>query len=209
MMNSRSQQRTSSRSRRGRADAGRAWGLGPDGGPALPPHERRRRTRVTLAIAAVLAGAGWIACSDPLGPEQSELEEARARWEAHGSPFYRFTFQRSCFCAPAIIRPARIEVHNRVVVSAVDPDTGDPLDPPQEGFLTIDDLFDEIQEIIDLKADEIQASYDEDYGYPLNVVVDWITNAIDDEMSFQVTDYADIFMAQLSQPAQRGALSSK
>jgi hypothetical protein len=119
-----------------------------------------------------------------------------------------FTFQRSCFCPPAIIRPVRIRVQDGVVVSAVDPGTGDPLDPPQDGFPTIDDLFDEIQEAID-GADQIEASYDEDRGYPIHVFMDWITNAIDDEMSFQVTDYADVFGAQLSHPAQQGVGSSK
>jgi len=202
-MSSRSQHRTSSRSRRARVDAGQTWGVGPDGGPAFPPRVRRRRTRVTLVVLAVLAGAGSTACSDPLGPEQDELGKARARWEAHGSQFYSFTFQRGCFCPPAITRPVRIEVWDGVVVSAVDPDTGDPLDPPQEGFPTIDDLFDEIQESIDREADEIQATYDEDLGYPVNVFVDWIINAIDDEMSFHVTDYTEALTAQASLPRTR------
>jgi hypothetical protein len=187
------------------------WKRGSGEGPAFPPRTLRWCGQITLAVAGVVAAASWIACSDPLGPEQDELGKARARWEAHGVQFYGFTFQRGCFCPPAITRPVRIEVWDGVVVSAVDPDTGDPLDPPQEGFPTIDDLFDEIQEAIDREADEIQASYDEDFGYPVNVFVDWITNAIDDEMSFQVTDYTEALaaQAQLSHPAHRGAGSSK
>jgi hypothetical protein len=152
--------------------------------------ERRSPIALTGALTALLA-SGAISCSNPLGPEQSELDHARVRWESRLPVLYEFRFQRGCFCPPEIVRPVRITVSNGVVISAVDPDTNEPVDPPLNGFPTIDDLFDEIQDAIDRDAARIDATYDESFGYPVQVFVDWILNAIDDEMSFQVSDYVE------------------
>ena len=141
-----------------------------------------------------------MSCSNPLGPEQSQLDRARNRWEAHGSGFYGFHFQRGCFCPQEIVRPVRIEVWDGVVVSAVDPDTNEPLDPPPDGFSTIDDLFDEIQDAIDRGAHSVDATYDESFGYPIHVFIDWILNAVDDEMSFQLSDYTEALTQQATVP---------
>ncbi len=138
-----------------------------------------------------LLASGAISCSDPVGPERSELDRARGRWESRPPVVYEFRFQRSCFCPRELVRPVRITVSNGVVISAVDPDTNEPVTPPLNGFPTIDDLFDEIQDAIDREADDIDATYDEAFGYPVQVFIDWIRNAIDDEMSFQVSDYVD------------------
>ena len=141
-----------------------------------------------------------MSCSSALGPEQSELDRARGRWESVGSESYGFRFQRGCFCPPEIVRPVRIEVRDGVVISAVDPDTNEPVDPPPDGFPTIDDLFDEIQDAIDRGAHTVDATYDESFGYPVQVFIDWIRNAIDDEMSFQLSEYAEALTQQATVP---------
>lgn len=171
-----------------------------------------------MVAPAVLFAVAATGCSDPLGPEQSELERARAMWEAHAPVLYQFQLQRACFCPRAYVRPVRITVSDGVVVSAVDPATNKPLDPPSDGFPTVDDLFDEIQDAIDRDADAIDTAYDAAFGYPVYVFIDWIRNAIDDEMSFQVSEYLETFrlapiepafQAQLSHPEHSGARSPK
>jgi hypothetical protein len=94
-------------------------------------------------------------------------------------------------------------VRDGLVVSAVDPDTNEPIDPPLNGFPTIEDLFDEIQDAIDRDADNIDATYDESFGYPVQVFIDWIRNAIDDEMSFQVSDYTEVLTLQAAMSLAR------
>lgn len=158
--------------------------------------ERRLPAALTGALTAAVLIGGAVGCSNPLGPEQSELDQARERWELVGSQFYGFRFQRGCFCPPEIVRPVRIEVRDGLVISAVDPDTNEPIDPPLNGFPTIEDLFDEIQDAIDQDAARIDATYDESFGYPVQVFIDWIQNAIDDEMSFQLSEYTEVLTLQ-------------
>lgn len=149
----------------------------------------RRISAPALLPLTVLFVGGTIGCSDPLGPDVGELERARARWEARAPVLYEYQLRRTCFCPRALVRPVRITVSDGDVVAAVDPGTNEPLDPPPDGFPTIDDLFDEIRDAIDGEADSIEATYDGALGYPVQVFIDWIEDAIDDEMSFQVSEY--------------------
>lgn len=53
---------------------------------------------------------------------------------------------------------------------------------------TIDDLFAQLDR--DKKsADEVKVTYDAVWGFPSQVAVDEITNAIDDEHTYGVTDF--------------------
>jgi hypothetical protein len=183
-MNSLSALRTSNRGNRRRFSAG-----------ALVP-------LTALFVSGLLVG-GALGCSDPLGPDLGELERARARWEEHAPVLYEYRLQRSCFCPRSFVRPVRITVSDGVVVAAVDPGTNEPLNPPPDGFPTIDDLFDEIQDAIDREADSVDATYDGALGYPVQVFIDWIENAIDDEMAFQVSEYVGALPALEVDPRTR------
>ena len=130
-----------------------------------------------------------VGCESLLGPEQDALAAARARWAATNADNYVFEFRRSCFCAPDFVRPVRIEVLDGVVSSAVYVDTEEPISPPPTSVPTIDDLFDEIQDAVDGMAFSIVADYDADMGYPTSVSIDYIENAIDDEMAFTVSSF--------------------
>ena len=131
-----------------------------------------------------------LGCTDVLGPEQEALSAARARWAMSNVDNYVFEFQRSCFCAPDFVRPVRIEILNGVVSSAVYVDTEEPLSPPLTSVPTIDDLFDEIRDALNRTAFSVIAAYDVDMGYPTSVSIDYIQNAIDDEMAFMVSSLA-------------------
>jgi hypothetical protein len=130
-----------------------------------------------------------VGCTDALGPEQDELAAARARWARIAADDYVFDFQRSCFCAPDFVRPVRIEVLGGTVSSAVYADTGEPIAPPLTSVPTIEDLFDEIQDAVDRMASSVLAEYDPGMGYPTSVSIDYIANAIDDEMAFSVSSF--------------------
>ena len=140
--------------------------------------------RFGMVVAVVLATIG---CStNPLSPDREALASTRARWEASGIDSYVFEFQRLCFCPPVVIRQVRIEVVDGAVSSAVYVDTGDPVDDPSVSVPTIEDLFDEIQDAIDREADSLETEYDSQAGYPISVSIDYIEQAIDDEMAFTV-----------------------
>ncbi len=125
--------------------------------------------------------------SDPLEPEMDALSAARARWSTAGLRDYEFEFQRLCFCGPDFVRPLHLVVVDGSVSSATYLDTGEPAMGPLDSFPTIEDLFDEIRAALDQGADSVVASYDRDSGYPTRVEIDFIEQAIDDEMTFVVS----------------------
>jgi hypothetical protein len=152
----------------------------------------------------------FTACSSALGPVRNDLATARASWATMITAPYSFTFSRSCFCASEFLRPVHISVADGVVTQAVFVDTGEPVATPLSEIETIDDLFDEIQAAIDADAFEIIATFDSRLGHPISVSIDYIENAIDDEMTFQVSDFHEPLTApQTSQLPHEGGRSPK
>jgi len=135
------------------------------------------------AAAALLLGSCGSGLTGPRRLAQERLDEARARWEAVGSTSYDYDFTLSCFCAPEITRPARVQVRGGTVVAVFDKETNEPR-TPLSSWYTIPSLFDRIQGWIDLPANTLEASYDDVTGLPTSVSVDPIRNAVDDEAAF-------------------------
>ena len=147
------------------------------------------RPKAAPCLVIALLALTTVGCTDAFGPEQDALAAARARWAQTDASNYVFEFQRSCFCAPDFVRPVRIEVLDGVVNSAVYVDTEEPIPLPLTSVPTIDDLFDEIGDALEGTAFSVIADYDADMGYPTNVEIDYIENAIDDEMAFTVSSF--------------------
>lgn len=57
---------------------------------------------------------------------------------------------------------------------------------------TIDNLFATIEWAIERRADEITIEYDSIYGYPKDVRIDWVIQAVDDEEVFEVYGFTPI-----------------
>lgn len=151
-------------------------------------HFARFRDRLPLVVGGFALAGGGLACSGPLGPEEREFERNLATWRAAEIAYYRYRLQRSCFCGPDTTRPVLITVQDGVVIGGVDPETLEPIEPPPGGFPTIDDLFEEIRQAL-ATADALDASYDGTRGYPVSVSIDYLKNAIDDEMAFNVSGF--------------------
>ncbi len=124
-----------------------------------------------------------------LGPDESDdLEEAWERWGAAGILDYDFTLQRGCFCAD--FGPKRVKVRRGVVESILDLDTGDPFVDSRNAYPAIPGLFDFLADAID-EADEITIDYDRALGFPISVTIDFIKDAIDDELSLTVSEFLE------------------
>lgn len=140
---------------------------------------------LAMALLALIA----VGCGRVLEPEQDEHTLSRARWASTNTNDYVFDLQRSCFCVSDFVRPVRIEILGGIVNSAVYTDTGELISPPLTSVPTIEDLFDEIREALDGSAFSVIADYHPGMGYPINVSIDYIENAIDDEMAFSVSSF--------------------
>jgi hypothetical protein len=137
-----------------------------------------------LALILVLPVAGCT--STPLEPQHDEWAAALARWEVAGIASYTFEFRRLCFCGSDVTRRMHIEVEDGSVLAAVYVDTGEPVSDPAVSPPTIDDLFEEIEDAINRDAFSLIAEYDPELGYPIEVSIDYLEFAIDEEMAFQV-----------------------
>lgn len=140
---------------------------------------------LVLTLALPIAGCS----STPLEPQRNEWGAALARWEAADIASYAFEFRRLCFCGPDVIRRMRIDVEDGSVLAAVYVDTGEPVSDPAISPPTIDDLFAEIEDAIDRRAFSLIAEYDPELGYPIDVSIDYLEFAIDEEMAFQVFEF--------------------
>jgi hypothetical protein len=142
------------------------------------------------AGALVLFGLG--ACT-VLGPDDREqerdrLEDARRLWRAQAWDSYAFTLQRLCFCAGGT-DPAEVVVRSGRRVSVTVLPTGVPV-PDQFApfYLTVEELFDFIEDALDRDAHEVEVTYERTLGYPVSIRIDYIENAIDEEMAYQASN---------------------
>lgn len=162
-----------------------------DPGEARACSGRLRWPRRPAALSALALGLalGVAACSSPFAPLRHDLHAARSQWDSEEPAAYSFVFRRSCFCGTEFLRAVRIRVEEGTVVSAVFADDGTPIQTPLAEVPTIPDLFDEIEAAIAARADRMDVTYDEGYGYPVDVSIDFIEQAVDDEMFFQVSEF--------------------
>jgi hypothetical protein len=64
--------------------------------------------------------------------------------------------------------------------------SGEPLDA--EGCLTVDDLFDALQDAIAYPADSLEVEYDEAFGCPRRVAIDFVAAYAADEITYLASE---------------------
>ncbi len=156
----------------------------------------RRAASAALALGAaavLLAGCevfGIPIGSPPAEPAQARLAEARARWAEVATDDYQFTIQTICFCQLSVVGPFRVTVVDGVTTDVINLEGG-PVDADTRRAvpLSVDALFAKVAEALE-RADGIVVTYDDASGIPTSIDIDWIVNAIDDETTFEVRDFA-------------------
>ena len=121
-----------------------------------------------------------------LDPQIAEaLKVNREQWASQGIDSYQVRFQRSCFCGPDYRRAAVVVVRGGEIASATYADDGTVVEPEFfDRYETIDGLFDLIQKGIEQGAARIDVTYDEKYGYPTDLYIDWHEGMADEEQGF-------------------------
>lgn len=118
-------------------------------------------------------------------------------WKEQNVENYSFEFTKFCYCG-GLFTPSIIVVKADTIHAVLDPETGEPLRDPQtyelifpmysESFQTIDELFDIIENAQN-NADELVVEYNQRSGYPEHIDIDYIKEAIDDEMTYRVDNF--------------------
>jgi len=137
----------------------------------------------TLLIALLILTLTLSACKGT-----SELNENRAKWDSLGVAHYRYELTISCFCPFRDVMPVTVEVKDGQIVSLTDVN-GQPL-PEEfratfEKAATVEGLFAVAEENLS-NADQVEVTYDAQYGFPASIVADRIKMAVDDEIAYYV-----------------------
>jgi hypothetical protein len=118
----------------------------------------------------------------------NRLASARALWESSKPASYLYTVQISCFCPAEYTQPVQIQVQNGFYFDSVG-----SIAPVSENYLaqygSVEELFGMIEAAYEQGADMVKVEYDPTYGVPLRVSIDYIKEAIDDEISLTVSDF--------------------
>lgn len=140
-----------------------------------------------IVMAIILAACSAVATEVP-----SEFESARRQWQEAAVSHYRFHLNLSCFCVFAQDMPLIIEVRDGEVVS-MEYQSGNEIDATNleffQQYATIEKIFDELEKAIGGEADEVTVTYDETYGFPIQADIDFVEQAIDDELYLTISNF--------------------
>lgn len=152
--------------------------------PAGLPQLRSRCLTLAIAVTALLAGVTSCAITGPSATdEELELARNRQRWASSNTHDYEFDFRRSCFCPPEATEQVRIVVRQDAIVSVVRLRDGQPATTSFTVWPRVDELFAEVQRLLEEGPGRLDVSYDPTLGYPRSIVVDVLLMAVDDEYS--------------------------
>jgi hypothetical protein len=149
----------------------------------------------SLARAAVVVLAlAFAGCDNPFsssGPE-GDLAEARRTWSGQGIASYSFKVSQFCFCEQDTRGTFAVVVERGRVAAVTDAETGAPRTPNPSVPLTVEALFAKVEDAIDRDADGLEVRYDPRLGYPLEIAIDFVELAIDDEVTYTASDLTPI-----------------
>lgn len=125
---------------------------------------------------------------------RSEYDQSLKKWDDADITHYRYTLFIGCFCPFAQDMPLIIEVKDGGMVSITRFDgtpieTTDPAYDTYVSYATIDRIFLKLETALSGEADDVIVAYDSVYGFPANIAIDYIKEAIDDELSFQISSF--------------------
>jgi hypothetical protein len=127
------------------------------------------------------------------GGASTEFDKNSMQWNDADISHYRMQVGVSCFCPFADVNPITVEVRDGQIVSMVGANGAEILDTdsiyvPLAQYANVDSLFVWVGDAL-ANADKAEVSYDETYGFPATVAIDYITEATDDEIWVDVLNF--------------------
>ncbi len=137
---------------------------------------------LVFLVSAFTSGCEITGPDDPRTTHDSDYEE---EWANFQSGTYYFRVVRGCFCVNG--GEHWVQVENGLVTSAFNIWRDEPVPAEQLEYLeTIENMFEMIRRA-KTEAFSLEVEYAKE-GYPTFVSIDWIEFAVDDEISFTISD---------------------
>jgi uncharacterized protein DUF6174 len=124
----------------------------------------------------------------------SEVSRNQQKWNGANVTHYRFELNIGCFCVFRSRMPLTVEVSKGEVVSITGSDgtvigKTDANYEYYSKYATIDRLFTELEADLGGEADEVTVTYDATYGFPSTINIDFIKDAVDDELYLSASGF--------------------
>ncbi len=116
-----------------------------------------------------------------------DVERHWRAWERLGIDTYEYDLTVSCFCP--YVGPVRLQVRADTVFSATVLDTEQPFGPEYARTMTLDELYGIVLEAVVEEAHKVEIDYDETYDFPTRVDIDYIEDAVDDEVRYTAENF--------------------
>lgn len=141
---------------------------------------------MSMAVLLLVSAAGF-GCRNEI---KDELKKHRRIWENELVRDYQYQLRMLCFCPPELTNPVIVEVRNGVTVSVIYAGTGLPVGNTYFiSYDTIDEMFQVIEDAINQRAEEIKVEYNAVLGYPTCINIDFIKMAVDDEITYTISNF--------------------
>ena len=155
----------------------------------LPSTPRFIRSTLLMLAASLMLGGCALIDGNTDDNRRLGVDRERAAWQANAPDQYAYVYVYGCFCPEEVRGPFEVVVQDGVVVSAVR--EGGPV-TDFSPIVTVDELFDLIEEAYAEGADQVEVIYHEPFGYPLEISIDYDTGVADDELFIAVTSFRGI-----------------
>jgi hypothetical protein len=122
----------------------------------------------------------------------SEFEIAKNKWESANINSYKIKERISCFCAGILQWELEVVNGEKIKVTYDEPEysTGETYEDVLAKANTVDDIFDFIESIDKSNVAIFNVEYDEEYGFPISIFIDYHKDYVDDEIFYQYYDFA-------------------
>jgi hypothetical protein len=137
------------------------------------------------AKTALTAFAAMVFSGCVTDPETVDLSAFKAKWKRMEPAAYQYHVKRPCECWPedVEVRATRDSVLSIHVLDAVQ----FPILERQD--FSIDNLFAEVEQVMARKYATRSLSFDEDFGFPDTVHIDFDKQVADEEYSLVISDF--------------------
>lgn len=143
--------------------------------------------RSLVVPSLLLALAALPGCVSPTSPEERELDANRELFRARVGSSYSCDYRNVAFAIGPFVERVRMTVRDGRVVSLVSLETGQEVTQFREEFLTVEEIFDEIERALD-DAYSVQVEYDPELGYPRETYIDFDERVADEERGFSISN---------------------
>ncbi len=111
------------------------------------------------------------------------LNQNQEKWNSFQIRDYSYSFQRTCECLPNITREVFITVSDDKTTEIKYSDSSEKVDEFPRGFYkNIAELYILIEDAINENAYQITITFDDQYGYPTDIFIDYDNDVADEEI---------------------------